>query len=184
MQPTESRVVVGKNVFIAPTSYVGGDVTLGDDCSVMYHVVIRGDVSPIRIGNRVNIQDGSIVHTRAGIPLTIADDVSVGHLVIVHCKSVGAGTLIGNGAIVLDDAEVGSRCIIAAGALVPPRMVIPDNKVVMGVPAVVVRDVTDADRKYMGLVVRSYMELGRLHASGRYPGFQSNWRGSAVPPPR
>ena len=184
MQPTESRVVVGKNVTIAPTSYVGGDVAMGDDCSVMYHVVIRGDVSPIRVGNRVNIQDGSIVHTRAGVPLTIGDDVSIGHLVIVHCKSVGSGTLIGNGAIVLDDAEVGGHCIIASGAVVPPRMVIPDNKVVMGVPAAVVRDVTDADQKYMRLVVQSYMELGRLHAAGRYPGFQSTWRGSVGPSPR
>ncbi|HVP12868.1 MAG TPA: gamma carbonic anhydrase family protein [Phycisphaerae bacterium] len=184
MQAIESKVVVGRNVFVAPGSYVGGDVALGDDCTVMYHVVIRGDVSPIRIGNRVNIQDGSILHTHAGVPLIIGDDVSIGHMVIVHCKSVGAGTLIGNGAIVLDDSEIGSQCIIAAGAVVTPKTVIPDHKVVMGVPATVVRDVTEADVEYMGLVVRSYMKLGQLHAAGRYPGFQPDRQGSVSPSSR
>jgi gamma-carbonic anhydrase len=174
MQPMEANVIVGRNVHIAPTSYVGGDVTLGDDCTVMYHVVIRGDVSPIRIGRRVNVQDGSIIHTRSGVPLTIGDDVSIGHRAVVHCKSVGNGTLIGTGSIVLDDCEIGCGCIIGAGAVVTPKTVIPDHKIVMGVPARVVREVSPAELKYLAHVVRSYMELGRLHAAGQYPGFHSS----------
>jgi carbonic anhydrase/acetyltransferase-like protein (isoleucine patch superfamily) len=172
MPPTEAKVTVGRNVYIAPTSYVGGDVTIDDDCTIMHHVTIRGDVSPIRIGKRVNIQDGSVIHTRSGVPLHIGDDVSIGHRAVVHCKSIGPGTLIGTGSIVLDDCEVGSGCIVGAGAVVTPKTIIPDHKVVMGVPAVVVREVKASELKYLSHVVQSYMELGRLHAEGRYPAYQ------------
>lgn len=159
---------LGKNVYIAPTAYVGGDVTLGDQTTVMHHAVIRGDIAPITLGARVNVQDGAILHTKYGVPLVIGDDVGIGHRAVVHCKSVATRTLIGTGAIVLDGCIVGSCCIIAAGAVVPPETTIPDRSVVMGVPAKVVRQVNDDDLASIDHVVRSYVTLGELHASGHY----------------
>ena len=163
------RPVIGRNVYIAPTAYVGGDVELGDECSVWHHVMIRGDVSRIRIGRRVNIQDGTIVHTETGVDLDIADDVGIGHRAVVHCRSIGTRSLIGIGAIVLDRCEIGSGCIIAAGAVVPPRTKVPDNSVVMGLPGKVVRETTQAEREYISEVIRRYIVLARKHAMGQYP---------------
>lgn len=171
---------IGKNVFIAPTAYVGGDVEIGDHSTIMYHVVIRGDIAPIRIGSRVNIQDGSIVHTPHGTPLDIADDVGVGHHAVVHCRSIGSRSLIGIGAIVLDDCEIGSRCIIAAGSVVPPNTVIPDDSVVMGVPGKIVRKTTEQDLKIIDHVVASYEQIGRIHAAGEFPNIAEKYtNGSA-----
>lgn len=163
------RVIFGKDVYIAPTAYVGGDVTLGDRCTVMHHVVIRGDVSVIRIGARCNIQDATIIHTKRGVPLDIADDVSMGHRAIVHCRRVGRDTLVGMGAILLDDCEIGAGCIVAAGAVLPPKTIIPDGKLVMGVPGKIVRDVNEEERLYLREVIESYLHLGCLHAAGKYP---------------
>jgi len=160
---------VGSEVYIASTAYVGGDVEIGDRSTVMHHVMIRGDIAAIRVGARVNIQDGAIVHTKNGVPLDIADDVGVGHRAIVHCRRVGSRTLIGMGSILLDDCEIGSRCLIAAGSVLPPGTVVPDGSVVMGVPGRVVRSVTEADLKTIDHVVSSYVRLGRMHAEGRFP---------------
>jgi carbonic anhydrase/acetyltransferase-like protein (isoleucine patch superfamily) len=163
------RPVLGRDVYIAPTSYVGGDVVIGDQSTVMHHVMIRGDIAPIRIGARVNVQDGAVMHTPHGTPLDIADDVGIGHRAIVHCRRIGTRTLIGMGAILLDDCEIGSRCIIAAGTLLPPKTIIPDGSVVMGAPGKIVREVTNRDLRAIDHVVQSYLELGRLHAAGRFP---------------
>ena len=160
---------IGQNVFIAPTAYVAGDVEIGDDSTIMYHVVIRGDIAPIRIGSRVNIQDGTIVHTAHDVPLDISDDVGVGHRVVVHCRSIGPRTLIGTGSVVLDDCEIGEKCIIAAGSIVPPNSIIPDGSVVMGVPGHIVRETTENDLKIIDHVIRSYQEIGRNHAAGHFP---------------
>jgi carbonic anhydrase/acetyltransferase-like protein (isoleucine patch superfamily) len=164
-------VRLGRDVFIAPGSYVGGDVVLGDCCTVMYQVVIRGDIGAIRLGARVNIQDGTIVHTPKGVPLDIGDDVGVGHRAVVHGRRVGSRSLIATGAILLDHCEIGSRCLIGAGAVVPPGTIIPDGKVVLGVPARIVRDTTERDLTIIDHVVESYVELGRRHARGQFPAF-------------
>ena len=160
---------IGRDVYLAPTSYVGGDVVIGDRSTIMHHVMIRGDIAPIRIGSRVNLQDGVIVHTPHGTPLDIADEVGVGHRAVVHCRSIGARTLIAIGAILLDDCRIGSRCIVAAGVLLPPGTVVPDGSVVMGFPGRVVRQVTDKDLEMIDHVIQSYLEIGRLHAAGRFP---------------
>jgi carbonic anhydrase/acetyltransferase-like protein (isoleucine patch superfamily) len=169
MSDSSPQPRIGRDVFIAPTAYVGGDVSIGDESAILYHVVIRGDVAAIDIGRRVNVQDGTIIHTKTGVPQTIDDDVSIGHRAVVHGKRVGCGALIGIGAIVLDDAEIGDGAIIAAGAVVPPGTIIPPGKVAVGVPARVVRDVRDDDRAYLARVVAAYVDLGRAHAAGRYP---------------
>jgi gamma-carbonic anhydrase len=164
-----NRVTIGRDVYIAPTAYIGGEVSLGDQCTVMHHVVIRGDVSAIRIGARCNVQDGTILHTNRGVDLDIEDDVSIGHRAVVHCKRVGEGSLIGIGSILLDDCEIGAGCLIAAGAILPPGTIVPPGKVVMGVPGKVVRDVKETERVYFREVTASYLHLGRLHAAGKYP---------------
>ena len=135
----------------------------------MHHVVIRGDLAPIRIGARVNVQDGSILHTPHGVPLEIGDDVGIGHRAVVHCRRVGARTLIGTGAIVLDNCEIGSCCLIAAGAVLPPGTVVPDGKMVMGVPGRVAREVGPRELAAIDHVVQSYLELGAQHAVGVFP---------------
>lgn len=163
------RPTLGRDTYIAPTAFVAGQVTLGDECSVWHHVMIRGDVAAIRIGKRVNVQDGTVVHTETDVDLEIADDVAIGHRAVVHCRCVGRSALIGIGAIVLDRAEVGAGCIIAAGALVPPGMKIPDNMVAMGIPAKIVRETTDDERSYHRHVVERYVQLAKKHAGGVFP---------------
>lgn len=165
---TDTRVVRGRNVYIAPTAYVGGAVRLGDDCTIMHHVTIRGDVSRIDIGSRVNVQDGAVIHTKNGVDLTIEDQVAIGHRAVVHCTRVGAESLIGIGSIILDDCEVGRHCLIAAGAVLAPGTIVPDGKVVMGMPGKVVRDTTEEELRYMQYVVENYVKLGRRHATGEY----------------
>lgn len=163
------KPTLGQNVYIAETSYVGGDVTLGDHCTVMHNVVIRADIAPIRIGHSVNVQDGTVVHTRYGVPLDIADEVGIGHSAVVHCRRVDTFSLIGTGSIVLDDCEIGSRCVVAAGAVLTPGTIVPDGHVVMGVPGKIVREVTEQDLAMIEHVITSYKRLGTAHASGRFP---------------
>ena len=110
---------IGKNCFIAENAVIIGDVTIGDDCSIWYGVVLRGDVNTIKIGNRVNIQDNASVHTLYQRSVTIiGDDVSVGHNAVVHGAKVGNDVLVGMGAILMDNAEIADGSIIAAGAVV------------------------------------------------------------------
>ena len=165
----EPVINIHPTAFIAPGAVVLGDVTLGPQASIWYTAVLRGDTAPIVIGEASNIQDGTIIHTNRGVPLDIADEVSIGHRAVVHCRRVGEGSLIGIGSIVLDDCEIGRGCIIAAGAVLPPYTIVPDGKVVMGVPGRIVRDTTATERTYIREVIASYVHLGRLHAEGRYP---------------
>ena len=160
------RPTLGRDVYIARTAYVAGEVTLGDDVTIMHHVTIRGDVAPIRVGARCNVQDGAVLHTQNAVPLEIAEDVGIGHRAVVHCRRVGPRTVIGIGAIVLDGAEVGADCIVAAGAVVTPGTIIPAGKVVAGLPAKVLRDMTAADRGYAAFVVQCYLELKKRYAAG------------------
>jgi carbonic anhydrase/acetyltransferase-like protein (isoleucine patch superfamily) len=159
----------GPNVYLAPTAYVAGDLVMGADCTVMHHVVIRADVSAIRIGARVNVQDGTVIHTQTDVALEIEDDVGIGHRAVVHCRRVRSNSLIGIGSIVLDGAEIGHWSIVGAGAVVPPGMIVPDGKLVLGVPAKIVRDTTPAEREYIRFVVENYVRLNRRHAAGEFP---------------
>lgn len=165
------RPTLGRNVYVAPTAYVGGAVTLADDVTVMHQVVIRGDIAEIRLGPRCNVQDGAILHTRGGVALEIEEEVSIAHLACVHCRRVGPRTLIGIRATLLDDAEIGADCLIAAGALVTPRTRIPDGKVVMGAPGRIVRDTTPAEREYIRYVWMNYRRLAQAHAAGVFPAY-------------
>ncbi len=128
--------------FIAPSADVIGKVSLGEDSSIWYHAVLRGDHDFIRVGRCCNIQDGCILHTDEGYPVEIGDCVTVGHGAIVHGCHIGDNTLIGMGAIILNGAEIGENCLIGAGALVTQGMKIPDGMMVLGSPAKIKRPLT------------------------------------------
>lgn len=135
---------IGKNCFIAENAVIIGDVTIGDDCSIWYGVVLRGDVNTIKIGNRVNIQDNASVHTLYQRSVTIiGDDVSVGHNAVVHGAKVGNDVLVGMGAILMDNAEIADGSIIAAGAVVLSNEKLEPG-VYAGVPAKKVKEGSEA----------------------------------------
>lgn len=161
-------VIRAGSVYLARSAVVVGDVTLGSGCNIWHHAVLRGDVAPIRLGERVNVQDGAVLHCDMDVPLTIDDDVSIGHGALVHGARIGSGTLIGMGAIVLGRSEVGQGCLIAAGAVVPPGMRVPPGSVVMGVPGRVVRAVTDEERADILRNVQDYLALAERHANGGF----------------
>ena len=134
----------GKDCFLAPNATVVGDVVTGDRCSVWFQAVVRGDVNKIRIGHRVNIQDGAVLHcTYERTELHIGDDVSIGHRAIVHGCRLEAECLIGMGAIVMDNAHVPSRCLVAAGAVVTEGKVLESGWVYAGVPAKPLKPLTE-----------------------------------------
>jgi len=145
-----------------------GDVTIGADSSVWFGTVIRGDVAPVRIGARVNVQDNAVIHCDTDVPNEIGDDVVIGHGAIVHGKFVGAGSLVGMGATLLSRTVIGKECLIAAGAVVPPDLVVPDRMCVMGVPGKIVRPVKDSELEYMRGLSTLYLNLVRKYAAGLF----------------
>jgi len=135
----------GKGCYFSENAVVVGDVTLGDECSVWFHAVIRGDVNSIRIGNRVNIQDGAVIHaTFKTAATTIGNDVSIGHNAIVHGCTIEDQVLIGMGSIIMDHCVVGSGSIIAAGSVVTQNTIVPPGSIFGGVPARFIKPVDDA----------------------------------------
>jgi carbonic anhydrase/acetyltransferase-like protein (isoleucine patch superfamily) len=145
-----------------------GDVSVGPDSSVWFGAVIRGDVAPVVIGTRVNVQDNAVVHCDSGIANVIEDDVTIGHSAIVHGKHVGRGSLIGMGATLLSRSVIGNECLVAAGAVVPPDLVVPDRMVVMGVPGKIVRPVKEEELKYMKWLTAHYLELAMDYVAGKF----------------
>lgn len=141
---------VGKNCFLAETAVLIGDVEIGDDCSIWYGAVLRGDVNPIRIGNGVNIQDNAVLHTLYEKSVVeLGDDVSVGHNATVHGAKVGCGSLVGMGSVLLDYVEVGEGALVAAGAVVSPRTIVPARTLWAGVPARQVKELTEEQSREM-----------------------------------
>jgi carbonic anhydrase/acetyltransferase-like protein (isoleucine patch superfamily) len=154
--------------YLAHNATVTADVRLGAESSVWFGAVVRGDVAPVTIGQRVNIQDGAIVHCDTGFPNSIEDDVSIGHRAVVHGERVGRGTLIGMGAILLGHTDIGEECLIDAGAVVTPGMKIPDRSLVVGVPAKIVRPVSDKEHEYLRWLSRRYVELVGKYIAGEF----------------
>jgi carbonic anhydrase/acetyltransferase-like protein (isoleucine patch superfamily) len=146
----------GEDYYIAPSAQLIGSVRLRAGASVWFNAVLRADDEWIEVGHGSNVQDGSVIHIEPGQPAILGRDVTVGHMAMLHSCHVGDETLIGNNAIVLDRARIGSHCIIAAGALVPPDKVIPDGCVVMGVPGRIMRSVTAADLQLIGYAAENY----------------------------
>ena len=160
------RPTLGRDVYVAPNATVIGDVHLGDESSVWFGTVLRGDVFPIRIGARTNVQDGSVVHVTGGeAATTVGDDVTIGHMVLLHGCTVGNRCLIGMGSIVLDGAEIGDECLIAAGSLISPRTKIPPRSMVMGRPGKAVRPLGEQDLAMVREAGELYVEYARTFRS-------------------
>jgi carbonic anhydrase/acetyltransferase-like protein (isoleucine patch superfamily) len=133
----------GDNCFIAPNATIVGDVAMGSDCSIWFNAVVRGDVNIIRIGNKVNIQDGAVIHcTYQKTETHVGNNVSIGHNAIVHGCKIADNVLVGMGAIIMDNCEIGSNCIIAAGAVVLENTKIEPGCIYAGVPAKKVKDIS------------------------------------------
>ncbi|HKB05842.1 MAG TPA: gamma carbonic anhydrase family protein [Gemmataceae bacterium] len=158
---------VAKGAYLAPGVVVTGDVVLGAGANLWYGTIVRGDLARITLGDAVNIQDGCILHTDSGVPLTIDRGVVAGHAVVLHGSAVGADTLLGIGCRLLSGSEVGPECIIAAGTVVVEGAKIPARSVVMGIPGRVVRETTiDEVARTRAINIR-YLELARRYAEGR-----------------
>jgi carbonic anhydrase/acetyltransferase-like protein (isoleucine patch superfamily) len=155
---------IGKDVFVAPNALVLGQVTLGNDVSVWYGTVLRGDVGVIKVGDRTNIQDNSVVHVTGGaFNTSIGHDVTIGHRAIVHGCVIGDHVLIGMGAIVMDGARVGDYALVGAGALVPPGMEVPPETLVVGSPARVIRPIKEHERNLITFSAQHYVDNARDH---------------------
>ena len=133
----------GENCFIAPNATIVGDVLMGNDCSIWFNAVVRGDVNSIRIGNKVNIQDGAVIHcTYQKTIVNLGNNVSVGHNAIVHGCKIHDNVLVGMGAIIMDNCEIGSNTIIAAGAVLTEGTIVPSGCIYAGVPAKKIKDIS------------------------------------------
>jgi carbonic anhydrase/acetyltransferase-like protein (isoleucine patch superfamily) len=158
----------GRNVYISDSAEVIGEVSIGDDSSVWFGSVIRGDISPITIGSRTNIQDRCVIHVAGDreTPMIIGNEVSIGHGAIVHACIIEDCTLVGMGAIILDGARIGKDSIVGAGALITKGSIFPPGSVIMGSPAKVVRAANERDLEMIRHACDHYLELRSL-----YPGF-------------
>ena len=155
---------LGHNVYVSENAMVIGEVTLGDKVNIWFGAVIRGDMHYIKIGNRTNIQDNSVVHvTTAVSPTIIGANVTVGHGAIIHGCTIGDDCLIGMGAILMDDAVIGAGSLIGAGALIPPNMIIPENSLVVGSPGKVVREVTALEKEMILERPQEYIDLAAIY---------------------
>jgi len=160
----EIKPDLGKNVFIADSAAVIGNVTLGDEVNIWFGAVLRGDMHFIKVGSRSNIQDNAVVHvTTAVSPTTIGENVTVGHGAIIHGCTIEDNCMIGMGSIIMDDAIVGEGSLIGAGALVPPNMKIPPKSLVVGMPGNVVRSVNEAEYEMILERPGEYISLARQY---------------------
>jgi carbonic anhydrase/acetyltransferase-like protein (isoleucine patch superfamily) len=157
---------LAQDVYIAEGVKLIGDVVIGTGSTVWFNAVLRGDMAPIMIGDRCNIQDGAIGHVNNNQPLHLEDEVSVGHGAIIHGCRIGKGTLIGMGAIVLNGADVGEYALIGAGSVVTENKTIPSYTLSLGTPAKVVRELTEQDLQRMKQTMEGYVTKGKEYRIG------------------
>ncbi|RWZ54846.1 gamma carbonic anhydrase family protein [Halobacillus fulvus] len=154
---------IDETAYIAEDAVITGDVTIGKEASIWFKTVIRGDVAPVHIGNRTNVQDLSMLHQSPNLPLILEDGVTVGHQVTLHSAVIKKNALIGMGSLILDGAEIGEGAFIGAGSLVPPGKKIPAGSLAFGRPAKVVRELNEEDYKEMDRIRKSYVEKGQYY---------------------
>jgi carbonic anhydrase/acetyltransferase-like protein (isoleucine patch superfamily) len=153
---------IGKNVLLTSGSVIVGDVSLGDDSSVWFNSVLRGDVQSITVGARTNVQDNSVIHvTHKTGPTVIGDDVTIGHSATIHACTIGNFCLIGMGATLLDKVEIADESMVAAGSLVPPGKKYPPRVLIRGNPAVVARPLTEDEIKYLHFSSGHYVNIAK-----------------------
>lgn len=161
----EVKLPASGNFYVADTAVVIGNVEIGEDVSIWFNAVVRGDNDVIRIGAGSNVQDGSVLHVDPGFPVIIEEDVTIGHMAMVHGCTIGRGTLIGMKATVLNGAKIGEGCLIGAGALIPEGKEIPPRSVVMGAPGKIVREVTEADIPRVTRGAKNYRQHWRRYVA-------------------
>jgi carbonic anhydrase/acetyltransferase-like protein (isoleucine patch superfamily) len=152
--------------WVADSAQVIGTVELGENASVWFGVVIRGDTEKIRIGRNTNIQDGSVLHADEGVPLVLGDNVSVGHQVMLHGCTIGDGSLIGIQAVVLNNAKIGRNSIVGAGSVVTEGKEFPDNSLIFGSPAKLVRTLDEAGQQMLAHIADHYVENAARYRRG------------------
>ena len=157
---------VDPSAWVAPGASVMGAVELGAESSVWFGAVLRSDSGPIRVGRRSNVQDGSVVHADAGYPTTIGENVTVGHLVMLHGCTIGDGSLIGIGSVILNGARIGRNCLVGARSLVTEGKHFPDGSLIMGSPAVVVRPLTPEQLEGLARSADHYVENAKRFRAG------------------
>lgn len=155
--------------WIAPNAAVMGNVELKSEASVWFGAVLRGDNDPIVVGERSNIQDGSVLHTDHGVPLTIGRGVTVGHMVMLHGCTVGDNSLIGIGSVVLNGAKIGANCLVGARSLITEGKEFPDNSMILGAPAKVVRTLAPGQIEMLKASAEVYVQNWRRFAKGLAP---------------
>jgi carbonic anhydrase/acetyltransferase-like protein (isoleucine patch superfamily) len=160
------QVRLPENYFVANSAAVIGNVALGNNVSIWFNVVIRGDSDLITIGENSNIQDGAVLHTDPGFPMILGKGVTVGHKAMLHGCIVGDYSLVGINAVVLNGAKIGSHCIIGANALVTENMEIPDGSLVLGSPAKIKRDVSPEQKKVLEMAAEHYVQNGHRFKEG------------------
>ena len=148
----------GENFWIAPNAAVIGSVILKKNANIWFNTTLRGDNDPIIVGENSNIQDGSVCHTDDGMPLTIGDNVTVGHKVILHSCSIGDNALIGMGSTILNKAKIGNNCRVGANTLITEGKVFPDNSMIVGSPGKVKRELTEQEIQIINLSALHYVE--------------------------
>jgi carbonic anhydrase/acetyltransferase-like protein (isoleucine patch superfamily) len=158
--------VVPESAYVADNATVLGDVRLGENCSVWFGAVLRGDSSSITLGANSNVQDNAVLHGDEGLPVIIGSNVTVGHRVMLHGCTIGDGSLIGIGAVVLNRARIGMHCLVGAGALVTEGKEFPDGSLIMGSPAKVVREMTAEQKAAVLASAAHYVENAQRFMSG------------------
>lgn len=157
---------LGNRAWVADSAQVVGNVVLASEVSVWFNAVLRGDNEPIVVGARTNIQDGAVLHTDEGVPLTIGEDVSVGHMAMLHGCTVGDGSLIGMHATILNRAVIGKHCLIGAKTLIPEGKVIPDRSLVVGTPGRIIRELSDEEVERLKAGAVHYVENAERFRTG------------------
>jgi carbonic anhydrase/acetyltransferase-like protein (isoleucine patch superfamily) len=166
MQTAFRPELVAASAYLAPGAVVRGDVTVGEESSVWFGAVIRGDAEAVRIGRQTNVQDLAVLHADPGLPCVLGDRVTVGHAAIVHGAIVEDDVMVGIRAVILNGARIGAGSLIAAGAVVPEGMVVPAGSVVMGVPGKVRRQSDERDLERIRHAAEHYVLAAREYASG------------------
>jgi len=161
----DSPTVAG-SAWVADSAEVIGRVALAEDASVWFHAVLRGDNEWLTIGRGSNVQDGSVMHTDRGFPLTVGDGVTIGHQAVLHSCTVGDGSLIGIRAVLLNGARIGRNCLVGAGSLVTEGKEFPDGVLIMGSPARVVRELTPEQIERLALNAKHYVDNARRFKAG------------------
>src|SRR2546425_9224960 len=159
----------GRHHFVAANATVIGSVMLEDEASVWFNTIIRGDTDVITVGARSNVQDGSVLHTDAGVPLTIGAEVSIGHQVMLHGCTIGEGSLIGIKALILNHAVIGRECLIGANTLITEGKIIPDRSLVLGSPGKVVRTLSDDEIAGLRSIAAHYVDNARRYLMALAP---------------